>query len=84
MQDRAFYSYCLNLSFCLLPDISMNWQKMAIDNGCNILQWNVDQNERDMLWRVYYLVCLPNLYKTMVLYQLKKNEANSLTHHKDI
>jgi len=72
MQDRPFHSYCLNLSFCLLPLIGMNWQKMAIDNACNILQWNIDRNEGELLWRVYYLVYQPYLYKTVVMYQFKE------------
>ena len=37
----------------------MDCQKMAIENGCKLLQWNIDQNEEELWWRVYYLVWLP-------------------------
>jgi hypothetical protein len=40
----------------LLPDTNMNCQKIAIDSGCNMLRWNVDENEGELLWRVYYVV----------------------------
>jgi len=62
----------------------MNWQKMAIDNACNILQWNIDQNEGELLWRVYYLLCQPLSLQDSGDVSVLKNEANSLTYHRDI